>query len=138
MTGAGSSHGSALSLAPMTLRIACRFDLRCLVHAHIGRSGLHCPQVTLVAATGHVVAHLINWGVAAKPTFENFEKQYAGRTWVIWITGFLITFSMFMLFSAASDKVRRAKFKIFWFNHQVPLVCRFLLSAMQCTAGVAP
>ena len=68
----------------------------------------------LVSALGHVTCHLFNWGLAADATFAHFEASYAGRVWVIWSTGFVITVAMFLIFSAAPDKVRRAKFKIFW------------------------
>jgi hypothetical protein len=66
-------------------------------------------------AAGHTIFHFFNYRSASEATLTIFKKWGWGGT--AFFTGALICFSMFFIFTAASDTVRRAHYEIFFSAH---------------------
>ena len=64
----------------------------------------------LFFAAAHTVSHFI--GIAEKPIgyYDNLQLSP-------WVTGYVIILAQFFIYSAATDVVRRALFRVFWLNH---------------------
>jgi hypothetical protein len=69
-----------------------------------------------VYAWGHMIFHFLNLTYANETTLAFFRLwSWDGTSY---FTGAVITVAMFFIFSAAPERVRHAKFEIFFFNHQ--------------------
>ena len=70
----------------------------------------------------HVFAHFMNFAEAPVVTLNLFPSTvnppwFGVVRYAPWVTGGLITWSMFYIYSAAPQLVRRAKYEVFWWNH---------------------
>lgn len=71
--------------------------------------------VTGILAVVHTVAHFFNYWQAPLFTQVRFAKW--GWTGTAFLTGALALLAMFVIYTAANDEVKRAKFEIFWISH---------------------
>jgi NAD(P)H-flavin reductase len=76
--------------------------------------------LVLGGAAGHVVFHLLNLAVAPEVSWAAFPT-YA------WVTGFLVSFCLVVIYPAAQHRVRRADYELFWGAHHAGFVPFFLL-----------
>eukprot|EP00499_Haloplacidia_sp_CaronLabIsolate_P010486 CAMPEP_0196776414 /NCGR_PEP_ID=MMETSP1104-20130614/4613_1 /TAXON_ID=33652 /ORGANISM="Cafeteria sp., Strain Caron Lab Isolate" /LENGTH=852 /DNA_ID=CAMNT_0042146585 /DNA_START=20 /DNA_END=2578 /DNA_ORIENTATION=- len=67
-------------------------------------------KAVAVFTVGHIVAHLANFAIKPRQSLDEFGVEP-------WVSGSFITLAMFFIYSAADDRVRRAHYEIFWFNH---------------------
>ena len=80
-----------------------------------------CAFMILFCTTGHMVCHFINLGAANTSTSTLF-RNYLGFPVLKWdgaafFTGSVIVLAMLFIFTSALDKVRAAKYEIFFACH---------------------
>jgi hypothetical protein len=68
-------------------------------------------------AWGHLVMHYLNLIWADASTVAVFTMF--GWVGTAWFTGSIVSLSMFIIYSAAPDVVRQAKFEIFFYSHHM-------------------
>lgn len=64
----------------------------------------------LAGALGHILFHLLNLWKAPEATTARFQPG-------AFVSGFLITFAMVVIFAGAQNRVKRAKYETFWNTH---------------------
>jgi len=64
----------------------------------------------LIGSLGHIFFHVINFMKSPEGTTASFK---AGA----FVTGYLITIAMFIIYSGAQNRVKRAQYEIFWNAH---------------------
>ena len=76
--------------------------------------------VICVCTVGHVLAHFINYTKAPDATVARFH-------WFAWFSGFIITISMFFIFSGGQPNVKRAHYELFINSHRGFAVLFFIM-----------
>ncbi|GBG31984.1 NADPH oxidase 5 [Hondaea fermentalgiana] len=69
----------------------------------------------LAGSIGHIVFHMLNLWKAPEATTNIFQPG-------AFITGFLITFAMYVIFAGAQNRVKRAQYETFWNTHHAFLL----------------
>lgn len=77
-------------------------------------------KVILFSAAGHIIVHVINYSLRPSQTMNSFGL------WP-WVTGGLLLFVMYVLYSATFERVIRGQFEIFWYAHHMFLLFFFFL-----------
>eukprot|EP00941_MAST-03F_sp_MAST-3F-sp1_P000828 g828.t1 len=72
-------------------------------------------SVILYCSIAHVFFHFLNYADRPSATLSLF-------TVAPWITGPIICFAMFLIYTAAVNVVRRASYKIFWYCHHAFII----------------
>ena len=67
-------------------------------------------------AAGHTLFHFLNLMYAAETTLYRFQGW--GWEGTDLFTGAIVVIAMFFIYTSAPDRVKHAKFEIFFFNHQ--------------------
>lgn len=84
-----------------------------------------CAIAIAFFTTGHVLCHYLNFITAYRPTVQLFRLW--NWDWTYYFTGSVITVAMFIIYSAAPEAVRHAKFEIFFGAHHFFIVFFLLL-----------
>ncbi len=71
-------------------------------------------KMIVFATMGHLICHCLNY--ANKPIIIDVLGIAP------WITGVVITIAMIFIYTASPDKVRKADYGLFWWNHHVLFV----------------
>ena len=82
-------------------------------------------KTTFFWAVVHSFFHFMNYAHASVGTLSKFEKFGWGGT--TFLTGFIILFAMFMIYSAAPDRVRHALYENFFYAHHFFIIFFFFL-----------
>jgi hypothetical protein len=96
--------------------------LACLIARHLPlqRSlGFHKLVAMMIFFLGwaHMIMHYMNLIWRDATTLIMFTMF--GWTGTAWLTGSIVSITMFFIYSAAAEEVRRAKFEIFFYSHHM-------------------
>lgn len=84
-----------------------------------------CAIAVFIFSLFHMCFHMINLVTAANTTLQFF--RFARWSGTDYLTGAIIVFSMFMIYSAAPDIVRMSKYEIFFKSHHFFIVFFLIL-----------
>jgi hypothetical protein len=87
-------------------------------------------KMIVFSSLGHVIIHFINIAAAWNSTLNRFGVE-------AWITGGVICYCMFLIYSAVADNVKRGQFEIFWYCHHMFIVF-FITTLFHGKGGVNP
>lgn len=84
-----------------------------------------CGYTVALMTFGHVVGHYANLSTSFKITITYFAKW--GWTGTAFLTGGIILMAMFIMYTAASDKIRFTKYEIFYNAHHCFIIFYIML-----------